>query len=554
MQEITKTKEQLMSELTAAREDVARIRQRLAELEAQSNTVEQMKEALQESDARLASIVNINNEAVISIDESQHIVFFNQGAVRIFGYSPYEAIGEPLNMLLPGRLAELHRKHVEDFATSDAGAKLMGERQDIVGCRKNGEEFPAEASISKLEISGRRVFTVVLRDISERKQAEREREDRILQLQALNDAVRAISAELSRGQVLQKITEVARVLVKAKYAALGVHDGQGSISQFITAGIEPAVREKIGPLPVGRGVLGHLMHKGESLIVNSIINHPDSVGFPEHHPIMNNLLGVPIFSKDDLIGALYLTDKEDGSNFTKTDQQLVEMLALHAAIAIENARLYGQNQRLAILEERERFARDLHDGIIQSIYAVGLTLDQVKLDMPLTNEMVTEQIDLSMKSLANVIQDLRNYIFDLRPQALRYEGLKTRLEGLIKELRVNTLLPIQIEISPDIDDFLSDMQARHVFHICHEALANAARHAKAKHISVGVVREERTITLWVKDDGVGFDGKPQVRPGHRGLANMYARASEIGAKLNIDTAPDEGTRLTMAFRSSVPPE
>ena len=230
-----------------------------------------------------------------------------------------------------------------------------------------------------------------------------------------------------------------------------------------------------------------------SLIVKNIVAHPSSVGFPEHHPPMHNLLGVPIFSKEELIGALYLANKEDGSDFTETDQHLVEMLALHAAIAIENARLYGQNQRLAILEERERFARDLHDGIIQSIYAVGLTLDQVKLEAPSVNEAVTEQIDLSMKSLANVIQDLRNYIFDLRPQALRYQGLKTRLDGLIKELRVNTLLPIQAEISPDIDDYLTEMQARHVFHICHEALANAARHAKAKHISVGVVRENGLV-------------------------------------------------------------
>jgi len=355
-------------------------------------------------------------------------------------------------------------------------------------------------------------------------------------------------------QVLQKITEVARLLVKAKYAALGVHDGQGSISQFITAGITPEQREKIGPLPVGSGLLGHMLHNGESLIVKNIVDHPSAVGFPEHHPVMHNLLGVPIFSKDELIGALYLADKADGPDFTETDQHLVEMLALHAAIAIENARLYGQNQRLAILEERERFARDLHDGIIQSIYAVGLTLDQVKLDMPSTSEIIAEQIDLSMKSLANVIQDLRNYIFDLRPQALRYEGLKTRLEGLIKELRVNTLLPIQAEISPDIDNHLSDMQARHVFHICHEALANAARHAKAKHISLGVLREGGVVTLWVEDDGVGFNGKPRVKPGHRGLANMYARASEIGAKLNIETAPQEGTRLTMAFRCSSPPE
>ena len=547
-------KEELPNQLTTARFEIAQMSRQITRLEALANTREQMQEALQESDARLASIVNINNEAVISIDETQHIIFFNQGAIKIFGYSPFEAVGESIDMLLPKRFITAHKKHVVDFSNSAEMARLMGNCREIVGRRKTGEEFPAEASISKLEFKDRKIFTVVLRDISERKQAEQEREERIVQLQALNEAARAISIELSRGQVLQKITEAARVLVKAKYAALGVHDGQGNISQFNTAGIEPEIREKIGPLPVGQGVLGQLLHKGQSLIVTNIANHPAAVGFPEHHPIMHNLLGVPIFSKEELIGALYLADKEDGSAFTETDQHLVEMLALHAAIAIENARLYGQTQRLAILEERERFARDLHDGIIQSIYAVGLTLDQVKLEAPSVNEAVAEQIDLSMKSLANVIQDLRNYIFDLRPQALRYQGLKTRLDGLLKELRVNTLLPIQTEITPDIDNYLTDMQARHVFHICHEALANAARHAKAKHISLGVVRKNQKVTLWVEDDGIGFKSKPQVKPGHRGLANMQARASEIGAKLNITTAPQQGTRITVVFRSSAPVE
>ena len=553
MKDAAKTKAQLINELAALREEMATMRQRLAELDALKNTHEQMKESLQESEARLASIVNIANEAVISIDKAHQIIFFNQGAAKIFGYSPYEAMGESLDILLPGRFLDHHRQHIAGFSDSTNTARLMGNRQEIVGRRKNGVEFPAEASISKLVIGNRQVLTVVLRDISDRKQAEQEREKRIRQLQALNEAAQAISAELSRGQVLQKITEVARILVKAKYAALGVHDGQGRISQFITAGINPKDQVKIGPVPTGRGILGLLLHQGQSLIVNDITRHPHAAGFPEYHPVMHKLLGVPIFSKGELIGALYLTDKEDSTDFGETDQHLVEMLALHAAIAIENARLYGQTQRLAILEERERFARDLHDGIIQSIYAVGLTLDQVKIDMPSTN-IYTEQIDLSMKSLANVIQDLRNYIFDLRPQALRYEGLKTRLEGLIKELRVNTLLPIQAVISPDIDDYLSEMQARHVFHICHEALANAARHAKAKHISLGVTREGEMVTLWVEDDGIGFKSKPQVKPGHRGLANMQARASEIGTKLKIDTVPQQGTRLAVTFRGRAPLE
>jgi signal transduction histidine kinase len=342
-------------------------------------------------------------------------------------------------------------------------------------------------------------------------------------------------------------------LVKVKYAALGIHDGFGHIAQFITAGIDSTVHAKIGPLLVGQGLLGLLFHRGKSLIINDIAAHPEAVGFPEHHPPMQRLLGVPIFSKGKLMGALYLTDKLDGSDFTETDRWLVKMLGLQAVIAIENAKLYEQEQHLAILEERERFARDLHDGIIQSIYAVGLTLDQVKLDMPDATETTTRQIDLTLRSLADVTQELRNYIFDLRPHALIYQGLKIRLENLIKELYVNTLLPIQAEIPPDIDNYLSDTQARQIFHICHEALANAARHAKAKHINLGLKLEGEMIRMWVKDDGIGFEKETQIEPGHHGLANMYTRAAEIGGRLKIESTPQQGTCATLVFRCNNPP-
>lgn len=506
--------------------------------------------ALVESQLRFAGILDIANEAIIAIDDSQKMILFNQGAEQIFGYLATEAVGQPLNILIPNQFMDKHSRHVEEFGNSAETARLMGARGEIVGRRKNGEEFPASASISKFMVNGKSIFTVVLRDVTERKQMEQERENRIVELKALSETVRAISAELSLEQVLQKVARAAQQLLNVKYAALGLHDGEGRLSRLITVGIDPEEHKKIGPLPVGRGLLGHLLHRGEPIIVNNISGHPSSVGFPENHPPMNRLLGVPIYSKGRLFGALYLTDKRDGSAFVETDQQLVEMLAVHAATAIENAQLYEQTQRLAVLEERERFARDLHDGIIQSIYAVGLALDQAKLDIRPTNYAAREQIEISLKSLASVIKDIRNYIFDLRPEALKYEGLKARLEGLIKELRVNTLLPIKANVAPDVDTFLTETQARHIFHISHEALSNAARHAKANHISYSISREDNKVTVLIEDDGVGFDVHPRITPGHHGLANIQARAAQLDAFFDIDSNPNGGTRLKLVVRSS----
>jgi signal transduction histidine kinase len=298
-------------------------------------------------------------------------------------------------------------------------------------------------------------------------------------------------------------------------------------------------------------LLGLLLHEGRSVIVNDIANHPSAGGFPNHHPVMNSLLGVPIFSsKGALIGALYLADKEDGSDFVEADQQLTEMLAYHAAIAIENARLYEQTQRLAILEEQERFARDLHDGIIQSIYGVGLSLDNAKAAISPTNDAARQLINLSLKSLAQVITDVRNYIFDLRPQALKDKGLYARMHGLIKELQINSTFSIDSEIDANINHYLNESQASHIFHIAHEALANVIRHSKGRKIQLNLTRSNGFVTLLVKDDGVGFKPPTRIKHGHHGLANMQKRVSLLGgAKFDIDSSPNQGTRVMLTLPS-----
>jgi PAS domain S-box-containing protein len=541
-----KTKEELIEELAALRRKV----KRLADLETENKNATQ---ALQESQIRFAGILDIASNAIIATDERQRIILFNKGAEEIFGYSSAEAMGQPLDILIPRNAITAHRQHIDKFAHFNASTRLMRERQGISGRRKNGEEFPAEASIAKLDTGGKRIFTVVLRDITERKRTEQEKETLIEQLRALNKAAQAIASELSLDQVLQTIVEAARSLLKVKYAALRLHNDQKWHSRFITTGIDQKTYSKIETLPVGRGLLNPLLQQGETLIVNDIAAHPQSVGFPEHHPAMRSLLGVPIRSKGKLIGALYLSDKEDGSDFAPADKQLVEMLALHATIAIENARHHEQTQRLAILEERERFARDLHDGIIQSIYAVGLVLDQAKADIFPSSQATREQIDLSLKNLAVVIQDIRNYIFDLRPQATKHRGLKARLDGLIKEVKVNTLLPIESNIDPDINAELSDWQASHVFHICHESLSNAIRHAKPSRIAISLNKDDGDIiTLIVADNGTGFDLPPEIHPGHRGLSNIRTRVSQLDGSLDIDTAPQQGTRVTVRFRCDAP--
>jgi GAF domain-containing protein len=243
-------------------------------------------------------------------------------------------------------------------------------------------------------------------------------------LAALNRAALSIAAEVSLDKVLQQIIDSTRELVGARYGALGVPNADGGLEKFVTSGISPEEVAHIARLPRGLGLLGAIMREGRSIRLPHVADDPRSVGFPPGHPHMESFLGVPIVAGNDVLGNLYLTDKVDISKqdsqliveFTSDDQKLVEMLAAHAAVAIQNARLYEQVGRLAIVEERSRIGMDLHDGVIQSIYAVGLTLESARLLLPDDPVEANHIILQSIAGLNDAIRDIRNFILDLRPQ------------------------------------------------------------------------------------------------------------------------------------------
>ena len=360
---------------------------------------------------------------------------------------------------------------------------------------------------------------------------------------ALDDATRGIAGVLEVDAVLQLIVERVRGLVHARYAALSIVDSAGGIERFVTVGIHPEDREKIGHPPRGHGLLGLIVREGRALRIPEISTHPASTGFPAHHPQMHSLLGVPIAVKGVSVGDLYLTDKVGAIEFSESDQALVEMFALHAGIAIENARLYAQVQRLVIIEERERIAKDLHDGIIQSIYAVGLSLE----DLPeLMDEDAVEaraRVDRAIDALHVTIRDIRNFIMGLRPELLDQRDLVGSLQALAEEVRLNSLVEVETSIDPAAAAALPDHVRAPIFHITREALSNVARHSRATRASVVLRRKGGSIRLEINDNGVGFEPTAERTASHLGLANMAERAARHGGQLNIDSAEGAGTRI-----------
>ena len=537
-------------------------------------------------------------------------------------------------------------------------------------------------------------------------------------LVALHRASLVLVSDLSLDTVLERIVHLAREAAGARYAALGVVDDRGNLERFIPVGMEAEEMRHIAHPPIGLGLIGAIHAERRIIRVPDIAQDARKVGFPPKHPPMTSFLGVPIISGNQILGQIYLTDKEGHPEFTQDDERVIETLAAYAAVAIGNARLYEdlltrdkavlqrnrdlallnsvgellastlkedeilektlaqvmeylqveageiflaeeeaqmlrlalhsgdsaeafwtkdrfefgegfvgiaaetckpvitttperdvrflrqavveagfrciaciplaargsvvgvmgvatrserhldqrelglltaigtwagitienarlaqQARRLAVLEERERIGMDLHDGIIQSIYGVGLALDYARMSIHEQPDEAQQKIDQAIESLNRTIRDIRSYIMDLRPRQFRGEGLMEGLARLVDEFRANTELDIDLTGPDDGQVALSTAHATALFHICQEALANIAKHSLASHTSIDLWTAPGRALLEISDDGQGFDlRKMSVTLGH-GLSNMHTRAHKVGGDVEVTSEPGKGTTV-----------
>lgn len=535
---------------------------------------------------------------------------------------------------------------------------------------------------------------------------------------ALHQATIQLIQDVSLDSLMERIAAQASELTEARYAAFGMLSDTGKLERFIPIGLSAAELAGMDHQPIGMGLIGELMCSSESIRLKDISTDSRSVGFPVNHPAMRSFLGVPIRQDNRNLGVIFLADKKDGTDFTDSDQNLIEMLAISAAAAIRNARKYdrlikrdqdmtrrnenlsllnnmastlatsteidaickisltqlmdflnlkvgevylrpegekkmklvlhrgklipclwkeetfsvgrgmvgmtaktglpkvltvnpndGQelhesvllnsihqiasfplrgrssvlgvlcvavldnrpftdldiqfigaigswmgtalenvrynnnSRRLAVLEERERIGMDLHDGIIQSIYAVGLGLEHARLLLSENPGEAQDRIDQSINGLNNTIRDIRTYILDLRPRQLVDENLMQGLQRLVNEFRANTLAEAHLNGPADGLEKLPASKALALFHICQEALANTAKHAKAKKVEVVVWTTADRALMEIRDNGKGFEMESTRTSLGHGLSNMQTRARNVGGDLELTSEPGMGTTI-----------
>jgi two-component system, NarL family, sensor histidine kinase DevS len=361
-------------------------------------------------------------------------------------------------------------------------------------------------------------------------------------LRDLVDAVLQINSDLSLPDMLERIVRAGVNLIGAKYGALGVLSEDGaSLSEFVFVGLGQEVANEIKEFPQGRGILGLLIRDPRPVRIENLTSHRDSFGFPPGHPPMKSFLGVPIMTRGEVFGNLYLTEKTHAKEFTAEDAALAVALANAAAVAIENARLHGRVKDLALAAERERIAADLHDTVIQRLFAIGLGLEASR---PLTsNEAAKRRIDEAVDSLDDTVRQIRSTIFALARRN-RERGLRDEVSAIVTEAATGLGCEPFLHLDGPIDSEIDDEAAEEVTCVVREALANVVRHSRATRVEVDLVVKNHQLRVEVSDDGIGM---PPIHHAGRGLTSMAKRSQDLGGSMSVSPGA-HGRGTVLAWR------
>ncbi|MFJ2865185.1 GAF domain-containing sensor histidine kinase [Kitasatospora sp. NPDC087314] len=370
-------------------------------------------------------------------------------------------------------------------------------------------------------------------------------------IEAVSQALLAMSRHLEVREVLRRITASARDLLGAEYAALGVPDDHGGFAQFVVDGVTDEQWRAIGPLPRQHGVLAKMLHETGPTRLADVRKAPAFGGWPAAHPEMDAFLGMPILDTDaaedepQVTGVIFLANKRGGGLFTDHDEELLRILAAHAALALSNARLYERSRELTLAGERARIAHDLHDAVSQKLFSLRLTAKAAATLVDRDPARARAELAEVARLAAEAADELRAVVVELRPAALEEDGLSATLASQVQVLdRAHTA---DLAFAADKVRALPPAQEAALLRVAQEALHNALRHSGAGRVTVTLAgTPARGAVLRVRDDGHGFDPESVRRAGrHLGLASMRDRAAAVGGTLTLESAPGRGTLVEM---------
>ena len=362
----------------------------------------------------------------------------------------------------------------------------------------------------------------------------------------------AVTSELLAGtsdlnEILQRVAVRAREVTGAEFAAISIFDDKGVLERFIYTGIDEVTARRLGYPPVGRGLLGELARHDRPLRLSDLQSHGTFTGWPEGHPEMSAFLGVPVRAGGRTIGSLYMTRAHGAEPFSELEELRAALLALQAAVSVAGALARERSGRMFLLEERERIAHDLHDGTIQSLYALGLELDAMA-NARLSPEEVRASLASGVERINDLIADIRAYIVVLETEAPRAQPELSRDLAFVIRQIVPPGTDTVVNVSAAALQELSARESEDLLFIAREALSNAVRHGAASKIAIDLRQTSTETALTIQDNGVGFDSE-RVRTG-LGSITMRTRAERLGGALSMLGIPGMGTTVRVAIPRS----
>jgi PAS domain S-box-containing protein len=519
---------------------------------------ERAEEALRRSESRFEGILEIAEDAIISVDSQQRILLFNQGAEKVFGYSASEVIGQSLHLLMPQRFAPAHQKHVEEFARSPEVSRTMAQRREVFGRRKDGREFPAEASISKLNLGKEIVFTVILRDITERKQAaETLRVSAQVargQVEALTRTLDALAKESAPDRLVEHVLRTITEQLEAHSSSIWLRSQSTGLVNFefafeegrlltksdaALAKISPTLKiDEVWPWP-------EVFRTGKPSVLEDIRQGPE---FPWREHVLSlgvvTILVVPMVIAGQVEGVVGIRFTRKRS-FRTEEIELAQALAHQAMLACQLRRLSRQSRQAAVVAERNRMARDIHDTLAQGFTGVIVQLEAVEEAMSQglaakAGEFLNRAGNVARESL----QEARRSVKALRPQTLEENDLCEALQSLIRKVTLGTNLQAKFDVCGQQPELPHEWE-ENLLRIGQEVLTNALRHAQAAHFNVRLAFEDGEIHLKLSDDGKGFD--PASRHDGFGLRGIRERVETMGGKLSIQSAKGQGATISIVL-------
>jgi len=518
----------------------------------------QSQEATRAAKVRFEGILEIAEDAIISVGSNHRIVLFNQGAEKVFGYSQDEVIGKPLDLLLPQRFAHAHQGHIKEFAQSPDVARVMGQRREVFGLRKDGSEFPAEASISKLDLGGELVFTVILRDITERKQvAEALRASEKLargQADALTRALEALTRESSPDRIVEHVLRTMTAQLDAHSCSIWLRDEANDLvalefafenDKLVTksdagiAAISPPL--KIAEVWAWPGVFC----TGKPYVLQDIREGPI---FPWREHLLSlgviTILIVPMLVAGRVEGVVGIrfTSKRV---FRTEEMELAQALANQAMLATQLIRLSAQSRESAVMAERNRVARDIHDTLAQGFTGVIVQLEAAADATSKGLAKEAEQHLIRAGDLArDSLREARRSVRALRPRALEDKDLCEALENLIRKMTIGTTVKAEFIVQGEIKPLPPEWD-ENLLHIGQEVLTNVFRHGQASHFTAQITFVPDELRMELRDNGRGFD--PAGKYDGFGLLGMRERVEAMGGRLNIQSANGMGTAILIVL-------